>query len=61
MVGGQTGAPADDDHVPWSHLSLSPSGEATVLVTAWTSPGRAGPIPGAGALPSGGDGVVLPN
>jgi hypothetical protein len=42
MGGGQAGAPADDDHVPWSR----PPGMATV-----TSPvtARAGPDPGTGS------------
>jgi hypothetical protein len=53
MGGGQAGAPADNDHVPWSR----PPGMATVtsLVTAragqWGRPGswnRSGPRPGSG-------------
>ena len=53
MGGGQAGAPADDDHVPWSR----PPGMATVtsLVTsragAWGRPGsrnRSGPRPRSG-------------
>ena len=43
MGGGQAGAPADDDPVPWSR----PPGVATVtlLVIAWAGPGRPARIP----------------
>jgi hypothetical protein len=38
MGGGQAGAPADDDHVPWSR----PPGAATVILWSQCGPPRAG-------------------
>ena len=39
MLGGQAGAPADDDHVPWSHTP----GVATVTLLFLARAGRPGP------------------
>jgi hypothetical protein len=65
--GGQAGAPADDDHVPWSRLP-SPPGVASVPLTGH-SPGRPGsgrpesrsrngPRPGSGPKGQQGESVV---